>query len=118
MADDYRSLRVWRESLELLDAAYDLGEVLPVFERYELARQVRRAAVSIIANIAEGNGRIHRREYVYHLSVARGSVTELRALTIIAERRRMIPAGGAAELQRRCDVVSRMLHGMIQRLSP
>ena len=110
-------MRVWAEALDLVDAAYDVADRMPTTERFELGRQLRRAAVSIVTNIAEGNARVHRGEYRHLLSVARGSAAEVRALAIVAERRRLASPQHSADLQQRCDIVSRMLFRMVQRLS-
>src|SRR5690348_3439026 len=82
----YRSLRVWQRAMDLVVESYALAHRLPLHERYGLASQLRRAAVSIPANIAEGNGRVHRGDYVHHLSIARGSLMELETHIEIAHR--------------------------------
>ena len=73
----FRQLDVWRVATELHVAVARLSRRLPADERFELALQMRRAAASIPANIAEGNGRAFRREYLHFLSIARGSLMEL-----------------------------------------
>jgi four helix bundle protein len=73
----YRDLVVWQVSMDLVVEAYRIAKVLPVEERFALASQLRRSAVSIPANIAEGHGRATRGEYLQHLSVAAGSLREL-----------------------------------------
>jgi four helix bundle protein len=73
----YRDLDVWQRAMDLLVESYRIAHTFPPLERHGLASQLRRAAVSIPANIAEGNGRRHRGEYVHHVSIARGSLTEL-----------------------------------------
>ena len=73
----YRDLMVWQKAMDLVEETYRLTRLLPKDELYGLTSQMRRAAVSIPANIAEGYGRLHRREYINHLSIARGSLMEL-----------------------------------------
>jgi len=73
----HRDLIVWQASMQLLVEAYRVARQLPEIERYGLAAQLRRAAVSIPANIAEGFGRSARGDYVHHLSIAFGSLREL-----------------------------------------
>jgi len=72
----FRDLEVWQVSMTLVERTYALSETFPVAEKYGLTSQVRRAAVSIPSNIAEGHCR-SKRSYRYHLGVARGSEAEL-----------------------------------------
>lgn len=73
----YRDLKIWQKGMDLVELTYELASKLPAFEKYGLAAQMCRAAVSIPSNIAEGWGRKHRAEYVNHLSMANGSLKEL-----------------------------------------
>ena len=82
----YRDLEVWRTAMELVEAVYRLTKGFPATERFGLASQLQRAAVSIPANIAEGYGRTHRGDYLHHLSIARGSLAEIETLLLIALR--------------------------------
>ena len=75
--DDFKELIVWKWSMELAKAAYALTKRLPREENYALADQIRRSAVSIPSNIAEGYGRTTTKEYARFLSIARGSGYEL-----------------------------------------
>jgi len=72
----FRDLEVWQVSMTLVERTYALSETFPVAEKYGLTSQVRRAAISIPSNIAEGHCR-SKRSYRYHLGVARGSEAEL-----------------------------------------
>jgi four helix bundle protein len=80
----HRDLIVWQEAMRLTTECYRLAQKLPPVERFGLAAQVRRAAVSIPANIAEGHGRKGRAEYLHHLSIAAGSLRELQTHLDIA----------------------------------
>ena len=82
----YRELEVWKISMDLVVAIYNLCSLLPQDEKYGLVSQLRRASVSVPANIAEGYGRIHRGEYIHHLAIARGSLMELETLLLIVSR--------------------------------
>jgi four helix bundle protein len=73
----HRDLVTWRNSMELLVEVYRVARQLPDVERYGLSAQLRRAAVSVPANIAEGFGRSTRGDYLRHLSIASGSMREL-----------------------------------------
>ena len=74
---DHRDLLAWRTGVDLGVKCYELSRSFPREERYGLTAQIRSAAVSVASNIAEGNGRITRGEYLNQLSVARGSLREV-----------------------------------------
>jgi four helix bundle protein len=80
----YRELVVWQRAMQLVPAAYAIARSLPPEERYALAAQLRRAVVSVPANIAEGQARQHRREFIQALMIARGSLAEVDTLLLIA----------------------------------
>ena len=82
----YRDLTVWQKSMDLVAEIYRLTKLFPQEELFGLTSQIRRAAVSVPANIAEGYGRIHRKEYLHHLSIARGSLMEVETHLQIAVR--------------------------------
>jgi len=73
----YRDLEAWQSGMELLLSVYDLASQLPQVERFELASQMRRAAVSVPSNVAEGQAYGFGRRYLHHVRVALGSVGEL-----------------------------------------
>jgi four helix bundle protein len=83
----YEDLAAWQKALMLVDRVYDVSENWPKAETYRLVDQVRRSAVSVPANIAEGQGRTGPNEYPHHLSIAYGSLMEMETLLIIANRR-------------------------------
>lgn len=76
-SSDYRELKVWNKAMDLVELIYELTKFLPRGEAYGLTDQLRRAAVSIPSNIAEGHGRITDKEFVKFLSIARGSLLEV-----------------------------------------
>ena len=112
----YRDLVVWQRSMELTDESYRLSLQLPKWELFGLGSQIRRAAVSVSANIAEGYGREHRGDYVRHLSVARGSLTELETLFMVAARVGHFKPDALTRAAGLSDEISRMLLTMIRRL--
>jgi four helix bundle protein len=73
----FRELRVWQAAMDLAVQVYGLTRSLPRHETYGLTSQLQRAAVSVPANIAEGNARQHGREYLHFISIARGTLAEL-----------------------------------------
>jgi len=115
MVRDYKDLNVWQMSMELCEKVYGLVRGFPTEERFALADQLRRAAVSIPSNIAEGNGRNSRTEYARFLSIARGSVSEVRTQLELAERFGYIKV--PEEVYETTHSISKMLFAMIQKLS-
>jgi four helix bundle protein len=113
----YQDLQVWQRAMDLAVAAYDSTDSFPTSERYGLSSQVRRAAVSIPSNIAEGQGRAHTREFLNHLSIARGSLQELETLFVLSQRRQYMSPVRLDEVLELCDHVSRMLSVLRRRLS-
>lgn len=112
----YRELDVWKKAMDMVVAVYGLTDEFPAQERYGLASQMQRAAVSIPANIAEGYGRLHRGDYVHHLSIAQGSLAELETHLTIAVRLEFIPRDEAAGVWTMAQEVGKMLSGMIRAL--
>jgi four helix bundle protein len=82
----HQNLDVWIDAISLVEAIYRLTSVFPADERYGLTSQLRRAAVSVPSNIAEGAARSSRREYLHHLSFACGSLSEVETQIVIARR--------------------------------
>ena len=82
----HEGLRVWQDGMSLAEDVYHLTANMPAHERFGLVRQMRRAAVSIPANIAEGAGRSSKPDFVRFLSIARGSLSELETHLLLSER--------------------------------
>jgi four helix bundle protein len=116
--DDYRDLRVWQVAMDLVVETYRLADLLPTRERFGVGAQIRRAAISVPANIAEGYGRMRRGEYLNHLSIARGSLKELETLLVVAERVGYLSAKELANAWELCDYTSRMLTRLARSLRP
>jgi four helix bundle protein len=105
----YRDLRVWNTAMSLVLEVYRITESFPKTERFELTSQLRRAAVSVPSNIAEGNARTTRGEYKNFLSIARGSVVEVEVQLTLAERLGYVQSPALADALDHCDAVSRMI---------
>ena len=88
----YRQLIVWQKAMELVKYIYDLTKKFPKEELYGLTSQIRRAAVSVPSNIAEGQGRDSTKEFLHHLSIAYGSLMETETQGLIAEMQCYITA--------------------------
>ena len=114
----YRDLQVWQRSVDLVEEIYRVTASFPPDERYGLTSQLRRAAVSIPSNIAEGYCRKHRREYQQHLSIARGSLGEIETQLIIAVRLDHITRENTLHAWEQCQEVGRMLNKLITSLTP
>jgi four helix bundle protein len=113
----YRDLVVWRKGVNLAVECYRITERLPGHERFGLTAQVRSAAVSIPANIAEGHGRSHRGDYTRHLSIAKGSAMELETHLLLLERLGYIDCASLVTARRELDEISRMLTALIRALT-
>lgn len=108
---------MWQKAMDLVEESYKLAKRLPQEELYGLRSQVQRAAVSVPANIAEGFGRWHRKEYVHHLRIAAGSVAELETHFFIAARLQYLQEPDIKSVLQRTDEIGRMLTTLIQRIS-
>lgn len=103
----HRDLRVWHESLVLAEMIYRVTADFPATEQYGLTSQMRRAAVSIVSNIAEGAARFSSRDFAKFLSIARGSLAELDSQSILAVRLGFLH--NSAELEQQVSRIGRML---------
>jgi len=112
MANSYRDLKVWQRSIDLTEMVYRLTAAFPASEVYGLTSQMRRAAVSIASNIAEGWGRRSRREYSKFVLIARGSHDELQTQLVITERLGFGDAVCLADANALASEIGRMLGGL------
>ena len=117
-AKSYRDLDVWRRAMDLVEEIYRLTQQFPKEELYGLTSQIRRAAVSVPANIAEGYGRTHRKAYLNHLSIARGSLMEVETHVQIAVRLQFLHRDQALRAWSLLQDTGKMLNRMISALSP
>jgi four helix bundle protein len=113
LPDQVENLIVWQKSIELVKLVYRLTADFPKEELYGLTSQMRRAAVSIPANIAEGKGRSHKKEYVQFLYTARGSTYELSTLIVVAKEVGLLTAENAREGNEDIVEILAMLNGLI-----
>ena len=112
----YKDLIVWQKAIDLSVEVYRLVKLLPKIEIYGLADQMRRAAVSIPSNIAEGKGRNSAREFVHFLSIARGSQKELETQIYLCTRLEYFTEENALTAFNLCEEVSKMLNALIIKL--
>jgi len=108
----FEKLDVWQKALELADVVYELTRGFPELERYGLVNQMRRAAVSVASNIAEGSSRASKKDFARFIEIAYGSIMELVAQLHIAQRQKFIGTKAAGDLYRDADKIARMLSGL------
>ena len=114
----FRELLVWRQAMDLARDCYFLTKKLPREELYGLTSQIRRAAVSVPANIAEGNGRGTRKDYVSFLRIAQGSLREVETYLILIVEIRLAQQEVVSPLLAQVGSVARLLSRLIQSLLP
>lgn len=108
----FRDLRVWQRAMDLAEMVYDATRGFPKEETYGLTSQMRRCAVSIASNIAEGHARQTRGEYIQFLGNARGSLAELYTQSTLAHRLRLLTDESKAELDGQLNEVGRLLNAL------
>jgi four helix bundle protein len=113
---NFRDLDVWKLGKEIVLGVYQLTKRFPQDELYGLVAQMRRAAVSIVANIAEGFNRKHNAEYRQFLYIALGSCAELETHIEIAHDLGFVAGTGQVDLLEKLDHESKMLRNLIKRL--
>lgn len=109
---NFERLDVWKKAIELADDVYRLTRGFPDFERYGLANQMRRAAVSVSSNIAEGSSRASSRDFARFVEIAYGSTMELVSQIHIAQRQSFVMTEDARTFYRKADEIARMLSGL------
>ena len=112
----YRDLRVWQRAVDLIESIYRATESFPVAERYGLVAQLRRAAVSVASNIAEGHAR-SRGDYVRFLVMSAGSLTEIETQVFVSQRLGFIAAPSSNQLLDHCAELGRMLSTLRRRVA-
>ena len=114
----YDELIAWRKAMDLVEGVYTSTTCFPKEEVYGLTRQLRRSAVSIPSNIAEGQGRRSTNEFLHHLSIAHGSLRELETQVLIASRLKLLKDNRSDELLKMCAEVGRLINGLYNSLNP
>jgi four helix bundle protein len=112
----YRDLLVWQKSMSLTKAIYRETDALPKSELYGLQSQMRRAAVSVPSNIAEGHGRLNDGHFRQFLAVARGSLFELQTQFELTNDLKFLNETRFRELMEQCEEVARMINGLVASL--
>jgi four helix bundle protein len=110
--DGYRDLKVWQLGVDISVAIYRLTDTFPQREIYGLTSQMRRAAISIASNVAEGHSRAQTKDFIRFLAISRGSVAELETQLIIATKLGLVQKREAEKFSEMLDEESRMLAGL------
>ena len=114
---NYRELIAWQKAMDLVVRIYQITESFPKTETFGLTNQMRRAAVSIPSNIAEGQGRSTTKDFMHFLHIARGSLQELETQVIIAQRLEFITEAVHSELTTNICEIARILSGLLKSLA-
>ena len=112
----YRKLEAWRKAMEVVDAVYRVSANFSADERFGLTSQMRRAAISVPSNIAEGYGRDHRKEYAHHVAIARGSLMELETQLIVAVKQGYCDREKVKPVWHLMQETGRIIHGLLRSL--
>jgi len=116
MGASFKDLIVWQKAIQLSSEIYGLTASFPPSEQFGLSNQMRRASVSIASNIAEGNGKSTKGEYVVFLGHARGSNCELQTQLVIARNLRFCEKEASEPAEKLSAEVSRMINALIKKL--
>ena len=110
---NYKKYTIWQEAHIIALNTYKLSKKLPESELYGIVSQMRRAAVSVPANIAEGCGRNTDKEFKRFLIIARGSITELQYFFILTKDLKILPEEDCSEMIENCDKLMRSISSLI-----
>ncbi len=113
----HESLDAWKIAIDFAVEIYRLTDKLPATERYGVTQQLRRAAVSISSNVAEGTGRRTRRDMTYFLVISRGSLRETESLMYLCERLGFVSAADLANARELAERAGRLLSGLRKSLA-
>jgi four helix bundle protein len=113
----HKNLEVWTKSIDFITKLYKITTQFPVNEQYGITGQIRRAAVSVPTNIAEGAARNHRKEYVQFITISLGSASELETLLMISRNLNYINAELYLDLTNELSIIMKMLINLKRALS-
>lgn len=112
----YRDLKVWQRAMDLAAACYRTTRRFPRDELYGMVSQIRRAAASVPANVAEGHGRNSRGEYIQFLRVAQESLKELETHVLLAQRIGLAEEKALGPILEEAEILGKMLRALIRSL--
>ena len=108
----HRDLIVWQKAMDLVEEVYKASAPFPKHELFGLTGQLRRAAISVPSNIAEGQGRKSKNEFAHHLSIAHGSLREAETQILIAGRLTYLPQQDVHRLMNLAAQVGKLINGL------
>ena len=114
----FEKLEVWQKAIEFADMIYSITKAFPADERFGLTNQRRRAAVSISSNIAEGSGRVSRKDFVRFLEIATGSLYEVVSQSFISRNQGFLSRDDFEILYSAAEEQGRMLSGLRRSMMP
>ena len=112
----HKDLEVWKNSIDLVTSVYEITKTFPKYELYGLTSQIRRSAVSIPSNIAEGAGRNHNKEFIQFLYIALGSLAELETQLIISNKIQFLNEEFLNEIINKLNLIRSQIAGLIKYL--
>jgi len=112
----YRDLIVWQQAMDVAVETYRLTRAFPKDEMFGLTSQMRRAAVSIASNIAEGEGRKSKNEFSHFLGIALGSKSELETQIVLSERVNLLKSSETESIKKSLDDIGKMLTALRRKL--
>ena len=115
-ASDFTQLKIWQRSMKLTEEIYSVTKTFPKEELYGLTSQIRRSAISIPSNIAEGSQRHSRKDFSHFISIAKGSCAEVETQLILASVFGFIKESTLSILRNELGEISRMLHAFHMQL--
>jgi four helix bundle protein len=113
---NYRELIAWQKAMDLVEGVYQVTLKFPRHEMYGLSSQLRRAAVSVPSNIAEGQGRRYTKEFIRFLGIAYGSLQEVETQVILAHRLGYMEEAQETQLLEQCTEVAKLINGLTSAL--
>ncbi len=111
---NYKELKVWQKARVLVSEIYKVTETYPKIEKYGLISQIRRAAVSIPSNIAEGSGKSSQKEFIRFLEIANSSTFELETQMILSQDLGFVKIEDFEKLQNQITEIQKMIFGLIK----
>lgn len=117
MGASFNDLKVWQRSRVLTVRIYSVTKSFPKEEQYGMTNQIRRAAVSIPSNIAEGHRRASDKEFIQFLKIARGSLAEVETQIIVAGDLQYVDMTSVDEISKEIEEIGKMINGLINSIS-
>lgn len=114
--NSYRQLRIWQESLKVVKSVYTISKLFPREELYGLSAQMRRSAISIPSNIAEGFKRFHIKEYIQFLHISMGSIAELETQLIISKELGFAEGKVIEAILKQLEIISKMTSALLVKI--